>query len=110
MISKILLIILITTNCILAQKKCDYNINTPKILSNESLDKFIYLLQKNDFIVSNNKKEIPSFIKKQLDCISGEFSIANPGEKYQSNCIAESNLPKRKLIFLSKSKNFLVMT
>jgi hypothetical protein len=103
-------ILFVNTGSISAQKKCDFIINYSRIFSNENLEKFVVKLKNEDFIILKDKKEIPYFIQKELDCITGGFSIANPKEKFQSNCIANSDLPKRKLLFLSKSKNILVMT
>jgi hypothetical protein len=110
-LQKLFTILFLTNTLFLsAQKKCDYTLNKEDIIQNKNLDKFIFKLEKERFIVLNDKKKIPVFIERQLDCMTNDFSIANPTEKYQSNCVAKSSLPKRKLLFLSKSKNTFVMT
>ena len=93
-----------------AQKKCEYNIDYNKIVENKSLDYLINKINSNVFIATNNVSTIPSYIKEQLNCLTNDFSIANPKQKFQSSCIAQESLPKRKLIFLAKSNNLLVMT
>jgi len=97
-------------NTISAQKKCDYSINESQILANKNLDFFIDKMEHDKFTVCNDKNAIPKSILKQLDCITDNFSIVNPGEKFQAGCIAEKNTAKRQLIFLAKSKDIIVMS
>ena len=96
--------------CVTAQKSCDFKIDTSKILLNENLDKFISKLQTEKFTVYNNKNEIPKSVKKSLDCLTKKFSIANPNQEYACCCTSSAKLPRRKLLFLSKSEDILVMT
>ncbi len=93
-----------------SQDNCTFKPDYSKILSNKNLDKFVAILQENRLTVYDNKKEIPSFIKTQLDCLAKGFSIANKNQKYQSNCISSNDLPKRQLIYMAKNNNFLVIT
>lgn len=93
-----------------AQKKCDYSINESQILANKNLDFFIDKIEHENFTVYNNKSAIPKNVLKELDCITDNFDIANPGEKFQVGCIAEKNTAKRQLIFLAKSKDIIVMS
>ncbi len=105
-----LMLIIFFFNPLFSQKKCKYEINVNKILKNESLDNFILNISKDDFKILKKKQEIQSFILDDLDCITGDFSIANSTEKFQSGCIGESKLPKRKILFLSKNKSILILT
>jgi hypothetical protein len=92
------------------QKNCEFKIDTAKILANKNLDGFINKLQSDTFKIANNKKDIPSFIKKQLNCYTGKFSIANPDGFYQEfDLIINKSLPRRKITFLAKSKDMLVL-
>jgi len=93
-----------------SQGNCEFKIDTAKILANKNLDGFVSNLLVDSFIITNNKKSIPSFIKKQLDCFTGKFSIANPGEPFQYGCVIIEKLPRRQIHFLAKSKNVLVLT
>ena len=49
-------------------------------------------------------------VKETLDCLTKKFSIANPNQEYACCCTSSDKLPRRKLIFLSKSQDVLVMT
>jgi hypothetical protein len=105
-----LIIYLLISLNVMGQKNCIYKIDTTKILSNENLNSFLSVIQTYNFKISYNKKDIPSFIKKQLDCFTNKFSIANPDEEYQATDIDDEKLPDRKLLFLAVSKDILVMT
>jgi hypothetical protein len=93
------------------QTNCAYPIDSAKIIQNLNLDDFLHALKSDSFKVTNNKKDIPKFIKKQLDCYTtNNFDIANPDQPYQStDVIIERGLPRRKLTFLAKSSNVLVL-
>jgi hypothetical protein len=104
------LYILLTFSFSSSAQKCSYTIDTAKILSNKNLDKFISDLQTQKFITINDKKGIPVFIKKQLDCLTKKFSIANPDQEYACCCTSSQKLPSRKLIYLAISGNTLVMS
>ena len=94
----------------IGQKNCDYKIDTSKILANENLDNFLFKIQRDTFKVSYDKKDIPSFIKRQLNCLTHGFSIANPNQEYQATDVLYRRLPSRQLIFLATSKDMVVMT
>lgn len=100
---------LLTTVTVLSQRKCSFQIDTIKILTNQNLNNLLAELESDSFKITNNKKEIPKFIKKQLDCYVNGFRIANPGQPYNSTCVIERNLPMRQLRFLAKSDDLLVM-
>jgi hypothetical protein len=95
------------------QSQCVYKIDTAGILANRNLDTFLSELETDSFTVTNNKKDIPRLIKKQLRCMPDGFSIANPGKRYQATDVVVwrvKPLPRRQLIFLAKSKDMLIMT
>ena len=104
-----IIIVLLTVNGF-AQNNCEFQIDKKRILENINLDSFLTEFKTEQFVVNNDKKSIPKHIKKELDCITLEFSIANPNEEYQVGCIVEKDIPKRQLIFLAKSEDILVMT
>lgn len=92
------------------QKNCDYKIDTAKILLNENLDSFLVGIQQGTFSISHNKKDIPSFIKKQLDCLTNNFSIANPNKPFNATDIYDERLPDRQLLFIALNKELFIMT
>ncbi|MGG9963448.1 hypothetical protein [Ferruginibacter sp. SUN106] len=106
----ILPFLLVIPFAVSGQKGYTYLIDTSKILSNENLDPFIQKLSTDSFTNFTDKKAIPKFIKKQLDAIAHDFSIANPNENYRCCCMSSQKLPARKLQFLSVSNNVLAMT
>lgn len=105
----ILSIILLTTGTASAQRNCSFPIDTARILGNQNLDIFLAALKSDSFSITNNKKDIPRFIKKQLNCYAHGFRIANPDQPYNATDVIIQNLPGRKLTFLAKSDNILVM-
>lgn len=96
--------------CVTAQRNCNFQIDTLKIRLSENLDTFVLKLQTEKFTTYNNKDAIPKSVKETLDCLTKKFSIANPNQEYACCCTSSDRLPRRKLIFLSKSKDMLVMT
>ncbi|HMC86592.1 MAG TPA: hypothetical protein VKI61_13790 [Chitinophagaceae bacterium] len=92
------------------QKNCDYKIDTAKILLNENLDSFLFKIKQETFSVSHDKKDIPSFIKKQLDCWTRNFSIGNPKETFNATDIYDEKLPDRQLLFLAVNTELFIMT
>ena len=92
------------------QKNCDYQVDNLKIFSNQNLDSFLNDIQKEKFSVSFTKKVIPFFIKKQLDCLTGNFSIANPGEPFNATDVSDGSLPNRQLLFSARSSQLFIMT
>ncbi len=99
---------------VFGQRKCAFQIDTAKILSNRNLDKLLLEFQSGTFKTTNNKNDIPRFIKRQLNCLTHGFLIANPGKPYEATDVFTGNifnkLPSRQLVFLAKSDNMLVMT
>lgn len=95
---------------ILAQKNCNFKIDTASILSNQNLDHLLIEFKTNSLRVTNDIKDIPAHVKKQLDCLANDFSIANPGQPYQVTDVVFKKLPWRQLVFLAKNDNLLVMT
>jgi len=94
----------------MGQQGCKFSLDTTSILLNKTLDNFLLKLQSDSFITFNDKKAIPGFVKNQLNCLSGDFSIANPDQQYQAGCVVIKKLPGRKLLYLAKSNDMLIMT
>lgn len=108
---KLSIIIVLLTMSVFAQKKnCKFQIDEKKIIENVSLVSFLNEFKNEKFVIYNDKNSIPKHIKKELDCIASEFSIANPDEEYQAGCIVEKDIPKRQLIFLAKNDDILVLS
>ncbi|MFK7748065.1 MAG: hypothetical protein AB8B65_06730 [Kordia sp.] len=78
--------------------------------SNKKLAWFVKELPEQKLVISNDKNDIPTHVLKQLKCASGGFDIANPDEKYQSDCSGEDDKPSRHLKLLAKNKEYLVMS
>ena len=106
------LLIFITcfSHSIKAQNNCDSIVDKGTLFTIKNLNEYVYKLQNDTFSVYHKKKAIPVCIKKQLDCIIGDFSIANPGRSFQISCVSSSKLPKRGLVFLAKNKNLIVLS
>jgi len=91
------------------QRNCSYIIDTARILHNKNLDSFLSEIKKDSFKISYDKKDIPSFIKKQLDCLAHKFSLANPDERYQATDVITKKLPWRQLQFLALSDSIMIL-
>jgi hypothetical protein len=101
---------LLTIQSASGQTNCIFPIDTVRILGNKNLDSFLQDLKTDSFKITNDKKDIPEFIQRQLDCYANGFSIANPDQPYQStDVIITEGLPWRQLTFLAKSSTFLIM-
>jgi hypothetical protein len=61
-------------------------IDTSRILNNQNLQFFIDELSKQELYQKKTFQEIPSFIRTFLDSLTGNFSIANPGEIWRVGC------------------------
>jgi hypothetical protein len=108
----LLLYLLLSNSTVSAQKNCSFSIDTVKILRNQNLAAFIAELRTDSFKITNNKKDIPRFIKKQLKCYAHGFRIANPNQSYNATDVGSGrliDLPRRQLKFLAKSDDILVM-
>jgi len=87
-----------------------FKIDSAQIYLDKNLDGFLSDLKLGRFVESNEIGSIPVGIKKQLDSLTGNFSIANPNADYRCCCTSSRKLPLRKLVYLSKSNHLLVMT
>jgi hypothetical protein len=63
-----------------------YIIDTSIILTNKNLLHLINELNEGDIVQKKTYQEIPICIKSFLDSLSGNFSIANPGETWRAGC------------------------
>lgn len=105
----IYLIFCVTVN---AQSQCSFKLDTTSILNNSSLNDFRSAIENDSFTLLTNRKDIPYFIKSQLDCICNGFSIANPGKPFQGTDIISwrlKKLPPRQLTFLARSNTVMVI-
>ena len=85
-------------------------IDTNKILSNQNLRSLIYDLENTKLIEKKTIKYIPNFIKTFLDSLTSDnFSIANPGENWQSSDLVIEELPNRELIYLGIGGNITLL-
>ena len=86
-------------------------IDTTVILSNQNLIPLIDDLDKSTLIEKNKIKDIPPFIKTILNRLTKDnFSIANPGEKWQATDVILEELPARQLIYLGIGDNITLLT
>src|SRR6478672_2873994 len=95
-----ILILLLTTNVVKSQKTCPFPINEKRILSKQGLDTFLHLLKTDSFVVKHKRKNIPHFIKKELNCLANGFRIANPGKPYNISDFITWARPSRQLTFM----------
>lgn len=93
------------------QKDCGFKIDEKKIIKNENLDLFLHKLKQEKFEIKYRKENIPTQILKQLECLNGEFTIANPNEKSQDGDIFDESekLPIRKLQFLALNDKTIIL-
>ncbi len=106
----LLVFILSFTNKLEAQRQCGFEIDSVAIYFDQNLDTLLAFLKKDNFIDYQNKNNIPKLIKDQLDCITGDFSMANPKEAFRCCCTSPDSLPLRKLLFLGISPNLIVIS
>jgi hypothetical protein len=114
-----------------------YGIDTNAILNNNNLQYFITELANADLSDKKTVAEIPSFIQSFLENLTGDFSIANPGEEWKVGCTGPmetdssfeqkqvdsktgdtlvtvmwkpKDVPSRQLIYLGIGNNIALMT
>jgi hypothetical protein len=80
------------------------------VLEDKNLPVFIEQISSASFNLYRDKKHIPKAWKKQLDCLTERFDIANPNEAFSSSCTDFDSLPSRRLELLLISKNIMVLT
>jgi len=86
-------------------------IDTFAILTNKNLLPLIKELESKELLIYQTIKSIPPFINDFLKCSQGgEFTIANPGEKWQVGDVIIEDLPRRQLIFFGLSDSIALMT
>jgi len=90
-------------------KRCDYLPDTAAILENRRLETLLRILRSEHPTTLHEKKFIPPFIQRQLDCITGSFSLADPGEEFQEGCVVTNELPRRRLVFLALGESIMSM-
>ena len=87
-----------------------YLIDTAVILNNKNLDTLITQIENSKLIDKFNVKDIPDFINDFLiNATHDNFSIANPGENWQSTDVIIEELPNRQLIYLGVGENLIVL-
>lgn len=92
------------------QTNCSFKIDTLSILEDKNLLAFIEEINSTTFKIHKDKKHIPKFCKKQLDCLTNGFDIANPKEEFRNSCTASDSLPPRRLELLLTSKKMMILT
>lgn len=76
-----------------------------------NLDFFLEKIKSEKFEVTNLKESIPGKVINQLICLNGDFTLANPGQKYQDSDIIDEDekLPSRGLKFLVISNKTIIL-
>lgn len=92
------------------QEHCNCVVDTNRILLNTDLDYFLFKLKSETFTAFKQTEYVPKFVMDQLDCVAHGFSLANPNQDYRCCCTSPKKLPKRKLLYLARSSDILVMT
>ena len=86
-------------------------IDTNYILANLSLPALINDLSIAELKEKYTAKDIPVFIKSTLENLTHDnFSIADPGQNWQSTDVIVEKLPARQLIYLGIGKNITLIT
>lgn len=80
-----------------AQTDCNIKINPERIRFNTALDFFIKRLKTDSFRVSEDKRQIPAFLKETIDCYLD--TLANPDEEWAATCTHREGLPLHQLLF-----------
>ncbi|GAA4458817.1 hypothetical protein GCM10023092_27750 [Rurimicrobium arvi] len=92
------------------RKDCNIHFDENKIHYNYNLDFFLNKLKTDSFTLSQDRKQIPSFIKGKLDCLLGD--MANKGEDWQqTDVIFDETLPLHLLQFflINKSNDVFII-
>jgi hypothetical protein len=105
-----LLLFVLCSSGVLAQGNGKLTIDSVSMYFDRNLDVFLSELHRGKFLVCNKKSAIPLFIKDKLEAATGGFSIANPSEEFACCCTSSAKLPRRKLIYLAKSHDILIMS
>ncbi|RZL42998.1 MAG: hypothetical protein EOP00_22935 [Pedobacter sp.] len=106
----ILLLIFVSSIKSIGQHNCNFKIDEAKILNNKNLDFFLNRFDTSSFEIVNEIKYIPPHIYEELKCLNGEFTMANPNEKFRDSDIIENEkLPSRGLIFFAQNENTLIL-
>ena len=102
---------LVNQNFGIKKIKNHYVIDTAMILNNKNLDTLLVKLDNSELVDKNRTKDIPDFINAFLTSATPDkFSIANPGEKWQSTDVVMEKLPNRQLIYLGIGSDLVLLT
>ena len=86
-------------------------IDTNIILTNQNLEPLVDELDNSNLTTRDSFEYIPRFIKYFLDRITSDsFSVANPGQSFQSTDIIMEKLQRRQLIYFGLGNNIAAMT
>lgn len=85
-----------------------YQIDTNAILNNNNLESLIDEAEKADLIEKKSVEEIPVFIRSFLDSLTDGFSIASPGEDWQSGCCVIMGKRTQKMVYDKKTGKTLI--
>ena len=97
-----------------------YCLDTNVIASNSNLQNLINDLEKTKLDEIKNIAEIPDFIISFLNNLTGNFSIANPGEDWQASCctiakvdkngnVISTKKPERQLLYFGLGQTMALM-
>lgn len=87
-----------------------YKIDTATILANKNLSPLIDDLNKSDLNEKKTVQEIPGFIKTFLNKLTGNFSIANPGENWNATDVTDERLPFRQFVYFGVGKDIALFS
>jgi hypothetical protein len=109
----IILFSLIDVACFAQSKQCDFPLDSAKNFTDQNVPLLIDSLQAAHLETRNKKSYIPKFIKRNLNCWTKKFDIANPNKSYQSADVVSwrlKPLPLRQLTYLGLSDHYLILT
>jgi hypothetical protein len=88
-----------------------WSLNEEVIIKNQNLDHLISLLEQTAITNYITPTALPPFIRSFFKDLNGaDFSLASPGENWQSGCVVLEDLPKRQMTYLGLGNDLVLMS
>ena len=104
-----IILLLVVSMTLAAQTNCYFKPDKERILRNKNLNYFLNNTR-DSFKISYEVKDIPGYIREQINCLMDDTLLANPNEAYASGCVIYEGVPRRQLVFHAiNSSNFIIV-